>query len=100
MEGGRVKRSLQLVPGRDFEIVPEPVWRALYHWYGANLSLPRPVSAATRISSAAHECDTKCGTSGNGRLYVTERRMFCLCLASWPMCKYKRADVKDVQLNI
>uniref|UniRef100_A0A3B4BB10 Ubiquitin carboxyl-terminal hydrolase 32 n=1 Tax=Periophthalmus magnuspinnatus TaxID=409849 RepID=A0A3B4BB10_9GOBI len=42
MEGGRLKRSLQLVPGRDFEIVPEPVWRALYHWYGANLSLPRP----------------------------------------------------------
>uniref|UniRef100_A0A3Q3XKY1 Ubiquitin carboxyl-terminal hydrolase 32 n=1 Tax=Mola mola TaxID=94237 RepID=A0A3Q3XKY1_MOLML len=42
MEGGRLKRSLQL-PGRDFETVPEPVWRALYHWYGANLSLPRPV---------------------------------------------------------
>lgn len=44
MEGGRLKRSLQLRPGRDFETVPEPVWRALYHWYGANLSLPRPVS--------------------------------------------------------
>lgn len=44
MEGGRLKRSLQLMPGRDFETVPEPVWRALYHWYGANLSLPRPVS--------------------------------------------------------
>ncbi|KAM8854577.1 ubiquitin carboxyl-terminal hydrolase 32 isoform 2-T2 [Synchiropus picturatus] len=43
MEGGRLKHSLQLVPGRDFEVVPEPVWRALYHWYGANLSLPRPV---------------------------------------------------------
>lgn len=44
MEGGRLKHSLQLVTGRDFETVPEPVWRALYHWYGANLSLPRPVS--------------------------------------------------------
>lgn len=44
MEGGRLKRSLQLLPRRDFETVPEPVWRALYHWYGANLSLPRPVS--------------------------------------------------------
>ncbi|XP_076748225.1 ubiquitin carboxyl-terminal hydrolase 32 isoform X7 [Maylandia zebra] len=43
MEGGRLKRSLQLLPRRDFETVPEPVWRALYHWYGANLSLPRPV---------------------------------------------------------
>uniref|UniRef100_A0A3Q2NNG2 Ubiquitin carboxyl-terminal hydrolase 32 n=1 Tax=Fundulus heteroclitus TaxID=8078 RepID=A0A3Q2NNG2_FUNHE len=49
MEGGRLKRSLQLVPGRDFEVVPEPVWRALYHWYGANLSLPRPVSEATEL---------------------------------------------------
>ncbi|XP_008306895.1 ubiquitin carboxyl-terminal hydrolase 32 isoform X3 [Cynoglossus semilaevis] len=43
MEGGRLKRSLQLVPSRDFETVPEPVWRAVCHWYGANLSLPRPV---------------------------------------------------------
>ena len=43
MEGGRLKRAHLLTPGRDFETVPEPVWRALYHWYGANLSLPRPV---------------------------------------------------------
>uniref|UniRef100_A0A8C8C7Y1 Ubiquitin carboxyl-terminal hydrolase 32 n=1 Tax=Oncorhynchus tshawytscha TaxID=74940 RepID=A0A8C8C7Y1_ONCTS len=43
MEGGRLNQSLQLVAGRDFETVPEPVWRALFHWYGANLSLPRPV---------------------------------------------------------
>ncbi|XP_063060913.1 ubiquitin carboxyl-terminal hydrolase 32 isoform X2 [Engraulis encrasicolus] len=43
MEGGRLKRSPPLAVGRDFETVPEPVWRALYHWYGANLSLPRPV---------------------------------------------------------
>ncbi|CAB1348315.1 unnamed protein product, partial [Coregonus sp. 'balchen'] len=42
MEGGRLRQSLQLVEGRDFETVPEPVWRALFHWYGANLSLPRP----------------------------------------------------------
>uniref|UniRef100_A0A8C1UDV0 ubiquitinyl hydrolase 1 n=1 Tax=Cyprinus carpio TaxID=7962 RepID=A0A8C1UDV0_CYPCA len=47
MEGGRVKKSQQLVSGRDFETVPEPVWRALYHWYGANLSLPRPVIMST-----------------------------------------------------
>uniref|UniRef100_A0A8C2KNV0 ubiquitinyl hydrolase 1 n=1 Tax=Cyprinus carpio TaxID=7962 RepID=A0A8C2KNV0_CYPCA len=47
MEGGRMKKSQQLVSGRDFETVPEPVWRALYHWYGANLSLPRPVIMST-----------------------------------------------------
>uniref|UniRef100_A0AAV2J1G7 Ubiquitin carboxyl-terminal hydrolase 32 n=1 Tax=Knipowitschia caucasica TaxID=637954 RepID=A0AAV2J1G7_KNICA len=55
MEGGRLKRSLQLVPGRDFEIVPEPVWRALYHWYGANLSLPRPVILESRTKAAELE---------------------------------------------
>ncbi|NWS66929.1 UBP32 hydrolase, partial [Crotophaga sulcirostris] len=43
MEGGRLKRSPQLIEGQDYIMVPEPVWRALYHWYGANLSLPRPV---------------------------------------------------------
>ncbi|XP_044285771.1 ubiquitin carboxyl-terminal hydrolase 32 isoform X2 [Varanus komodoensis] len=43
LEGGRLKQSPLLIQGRNYEIVPEPVWRALYHWYGANLSLPRPV---------------------------------------------------------
>ncbi|KAG9492720.1 hypothetical protein GDO78_000946 [Eleutherodactylus coqui] len=42
LEGGRLKQSPSLLRGKDYEIVPEPVWRALYHWYGANLSLPRP----------------------------------------------------------
>ena len=46
LEGGRLKRTPQLIHGRDYEMVPEPVWRALYHWYGANLALPRPVSTA------------------------------------------------------
>ncbi|XP_036392639.1 ubiquitin carboxyl-terminal hydrolase 32-like isoform X4 [Megalops cyprinoides] len=51
MEGGRLRRGQQLVPGQDFETVPEPVWRALYHWYGANLSLPRPVIRQTKTDS-------------------------------------------------
>uniref|UniRef100_A0A671VMQ8 Ubiquitin carboxyl-terminal hydrolase 32 n=1 Tax=Sparus aurata TaxID=8175 RepID=A0A671VMQ8_SPAAU len=55
MEGGRLKRSLQLAPGRDFEMVPEPVWRALYHWYGANLSLPRPVILESKTGQAELE---------------------------------------------
>uniref|UniRef100_A0A3B4XDU5 Ubiquitin carboxyl-terminal hydrolase 32 n=1 Tax=Seriola lalandi dorsalis TaxID=1841481 RepID=A0A3B4XDU5_SERLL len=55
MEGGRLRRSLQLVPGRDFETVPEPVWRALYHWYGANLSLPRPVILESKTGQAELE---------------------------------------------
>ncbi|KAF0030345.1 hypothetical protein F2P81_017076 [Scophthalmus maximus] len=55
MEGGRLKHSLQLVTGRDFETVPEPVWRALYHWYGANLSLPRPVILESKKGQAELE---------------------------------------------
>ncbi|XP_045069861.1 ubiquitin carboxyl-terminal hydrolase 32-like isoform X1 [Coregonus clupeaformis] len=55
MEGGRLKQSLQLVEGRDFETVPEPVWRALFHWYGANLSLPRPVIQQTKTGGAELE---------------------------------------------
>ncbi|XP_077167339.1 ubiquitin carboxyl-terminal hydrolase 32 isoform X2 [Paroedura picta] len=43
LEGGRLRQSTQLVKGKHYEIVPEPVWRALYNWYTANLSLPRPV---------------------------------------------------------
>ncbi|XP_066551638.1 ubiquitin carboxyl-terminal hydrolase 32 isoform X2 [Amia ocellicauda] len=55
MEGGRLKRSQHLLQGRDFETVPEPVWRALYHWYGANLSLPRPVIKQTKTELAELE---------------------------------------------
>uniref|UniRef100_A0AAZ3QX51 Ubiquitin carboxyl-terminal hydrolase 32 n=1 Tax=Oncorhynchus tshawytscha TaxID=74940 RepID=A0AAZ3QX51_ONCTS len=55
MEGGRLNQSLQLVAGRDFETVPEPVWRALFHWYGANLSLPRPVIQQTKTGRAELE---------------------------------------------
>ncbi|KAF7642698.1 hypothetical protein LDENG_00252850, partial [Lucifuga dentata] len=55
MEGGRLKRSFQPVPCRDFETVPEPVWRALYHWYGANLSLPRPVILDSKTGQAELE---------------------------------------------
>lgn len=50
MEGALLRRSPSMHLGQDFEIVPEPVWRALYHWYGANLSLPRPVRTAFSIS--------------------------------------------------
>uniref|UniRef100_A0A8K9UKA3 ubiquitinyl hydrolase 1 n=1 Tax=Oncorhynchus mykiss TaxID=8022 RepID=A0A8K9UKA3_ONCMY len=55
MEGGRLNQSLQLVAGKDFETVPEPVWRALFHWYGANLSLPRPVIQQTKTGRAELE---------------------------------------------
>ncbi|KAL0994176.1 hypothetical protein UPYG_G00118780 [Umbra pygmaea] len=55
MEGGLLRRSPSLILGRDFEVVPEPVWRALYHWYGANLSLPRLVIRNTKTDNAEVE---------------------------------------------
>uniref|UniRef100_A0A4W4G5G8 Ubiquitin carboxyl-terminal hydrolase 32 n=1 Tax=Electrophorus electricus TaxID=8005 RepID=A0A4W4G5G8_ELEEL len=55
MEGGLLRRSPPLRLGQDFEVVPEPVWRALYHWYGANLSLPRPVIRARDMEKAELE---------------------------------------------
>uniref|UniRef100_A0A8B9KYV4 ubiquitinyl hydrolase 1 n=1 Tax=Astyanax mexicanus TaxID=7994 RepID=A0A8B9KYV4_ASTMX len=55
MEGGLLRRSPNLHLGQDFEVVPEPVWRALYHWYGANLSLPRPVIRTRDLENAELE---------------------------------------------
>lgn len=43
-EGGRLKMDVVLTCGRDFEIVPEAVWRALLQWYGGAPALPRQVS--------------------------------------------------------
>ncbi|XP_042713822.2 ubiquitin carboxyl-terminal hydrolase 32 isoform X5 [Chrysemys picta bellii] len=55
LEGGRLKRSPHLIEGRDYKMVPEPVWRALYHWYGANLALPRPVIKNSKTGVAELE---------------------------------------------
>ncbi|GFR71292.1 ubiquitin carboxyl-terminal hydrolase 32 [Elysia marginata] len=49
-EGGRLRRDITLVRGKDFEIVPECIWRALTSWYGESVvALPRTV-----INSVAH----------------------------------------------
>lgn len=42
-EGGRLKKEVPLVQHRDFELVPEALWKALSSWYGGNLALPRQV---------------------------------------------------------
>lgn len=46
-EGGKLKRNIPLCRGRDFEIIPEPVWRALQQWYGGGPALPRTVISPT-----------------------------------------------------
>ena len=47
-EGGRLKRDVMLAHGKDFELVPEPVWRALLSWYGGAPALPRTVIPSIR----------------------------------------------------
>ncbi|KAJ8972102.1 hypothetical protein NQ314_000328 [Rhamnusium bicolor] len=42
-EGGRLKRDIALVQRRDFELVPDSLWKALSMWYGGLLPLPRQV---------------------------------------------------------
>lgn len=42
-EGGRLKKDTPLVQHRDFELVPESLWKYLYLKYGGNLPLPRQV---------------------------------------------------------
>ena len=48
-EGGRLKRNTMLARGRDFEILPDPVWRALSTWYGGTPALPRTVSLMLNV---------------------------------------------------
>lgn len=41
--GGRLKKDTTLVQHRDFELVPDSLWKALALWYGGPLPLPRQV---------------------------------------------------------
>ncbi|EDV23557.1 uncharacterized protein TRIADDRAFT_58322 [Trichoplax adhaerens] len=43
-EGGRLKKNVNLIPRRDYQLLPEAVFKALCQWYGCNLSLPRHVT--------------------------------------------------------
>lgn len=45
-EGGRLRRAVVLTHGRDFQLVPQALWRALLQWYGGAPALPRQVSYA------------------------------------------------------
>ncbi|XP_075218366.1 ubiquitin specific protease 32 isoform X2 [Lycorma delicatula] len=42
-EGGKLKKNVMLVRGRDFELVPDSLWKALWQWYGGSPALPRQV---------------------------------------------------------
>lgn len=57
-EGGRLRRDVMLVRGKDFELVPEVIWRALSTWYGGNIALPRTVSlnCVLKMYREVHTC--------------------------------------------
>ncbi|XP_046459200.1 ubiquitin carboxyl-terminal hydrolase 32-like isoform X2 [Daphnia pulex] len=38
-EGGRLRRDVE--KGKDYEVVPEAIWKALSSWYGGSPALPR-----------------------------------------------------------
>lgn len=42
-EGGHLRRDVTLAQHRDFELLPDALWRALALWYGAPDPLPRQV---------------------------------------------------------
>ncbi|KAB7505762.1 Ubiquitin carboxyl-terminal hydrolase 32 [Armadillidium nasatum] len=42
-EGGRLKRNIPLVQGRDFVLIPDSLWKVLQQWYGGAPPLPRQV---------------------------------------------------------
>ena len=42
-EGGKLKSASKLVRGKDYELVPERLWKFLSNMYGGSPSLPRQV---------------------------------------------------------
>ena len=47
-EGGRLKQNILLIDGKDYETLPEQVWRSMQMWYGSDLELPRVVLKASK----------------------------------------------------
>ncbi|CAI6345795.1 unnamed protein product [Macrosiphum euphorbiae] len=48
-EGGQLKRNM-LLRGRDFQLVPNSLWKALVQWYRGSPALPRQVIQSNRGS--------------------------------------------------
>jgi ubiquitin carboxyl-terminal hydrolase 6/32 len=42
-EGGKLRTTAKLLRGKDFELIPERLWKTLQQWYGGSLPLPRQV---------------------------------------------------------
>ena len=42
-EGGKLKQDVVLIYGKNYEVVPEPIWKAFAAWYDSDVALPRTV---------------------------------------------------------
>ena len=49
-EGGRLRSNGRLVRGKDYELVPERLWKFLAQMYGGTPPLPRQVIRSVRAS--------------------------------------------------
>ena len=52
-EGGKLKSGSKLVRGRDYELVPERLWKFLSDMYGGSPALPRQVIRYIFISKCS-----------------------------------------------
>ncbi|XP_071486831.1 ubiquitin carboxyl-terminal hydrolase 32-like [Diadema antillarum] len=46
-EGGRLRRHPPISQNKDYEVIPDPVWKALALWYAGGPALPRNVIVQT-----------------------------------------------------
>jgi len=51
-EGGRLRNSGRLVRGKDYELVPERLWKFLAQMYGGSPPLPRQVIRCVSLLSS------------------------------------------------
>ena len=47
-EGGRLKQNTILINGKDYETLPESIWRSMQLWYNCDVELPRVVLSKTK----------------------------------------------------
>lgn len=57
-EGGQLKRNM-LLRGRDFQLVPNSLWKALVQWYRGSPALPRQVNNFKSLEKSCYKRQLK-----------------------------------------
>ena len=95
--GPRLKQ--QLVRQRDYEVLSQKTWSALYHWYGADHPLPRPVLVTAgglaevelyplclKVMRHSHTAATRSADATDDAKKLPQVRRSGLCLGVWGVC--------------